>query len=125
MEKKVSNVDFLDKLGPYSHIVEANGFIFLSGMVPVNLDKNVRITDNVTTGTELVLSNIKQALESVGSGMDRVVKVTVFLNDMANFNEMNAVYKTYFPEKPPARSCVAVKSLPGNFPIEIEVIAVK
>ena len=57
--------------------------------------------------------------------MDKVVKTTVFLRDMADFNSMNEAYKTFFPEDPPARSCVAVKEVPGNFPLEIEVIAIK
>lgn len=125
MEKKIYDVDVLAKGGPYSHIVEAGGFLFLSGIVPIDINKNLKITDDIKKATALVLDNIKAALESAGSGLDRVVKATVFLRDMADFGSLNEVYKTYFPENPPARSCVAVKELPGNFPVEIEVIAIK
>jgi len=83
------------------------------------------ITDDIKAATELVLTNVKKALESVGSRLEKVVKATVFLRDMADFNGMNEVYRTFFPENPPARSCVAVREVPGNFPVEIEVIAIK
>jgi 2-iminobutanoate/2-iminopropanoate deaminase len=125
MEKIIHDVDFLVKTGPYSHIVEARGFLFVSGMVPTDTERKLVITDDVEAATELVLTNIKKALESVGSGLDKVVKATVFLNDMADFNVMNEVYRAFFPENPPARSCVAVREIPGNFPLEIEVIAIK
>jgi 2-iminobutanoate/2-iminopropanoate deaminase len=113
------------KGGPYSHVVEAGGFLFVSGMVPTDLEKKLAVTDDIQAATELVLTNIRKALESVGSGLDKVVKATVFLRDMADFNGMNEVYKTFFLENPPARSCVAVSEIPGNFPLEIDVIAIK
>ncbi len=125
MERKVHDVDVLIKSGPYSHVVEAGGFLFVSGIVPIDLEKQLMITDDIKKATELVLNNIKKVLESVGSSLDKVAKVTVFLRDMADFNSMNEVYRTFFPENPPARSCVAVKEVPGNFPLEIEVIAIK
>lgn len=125
MEKKAHDVDFLIKGGPYSHMIEANGFLFVSGMVPMDIEKNILIFDDIRKATELVLNNIKRALEAVGSDMNRVVKVTVFLRDMADFNAMNEVYKPFFPGSLPARTCVAVKEIPGNFPIEIEAIALK
>ncbi len=125
MERKVHDVDVLIKSGPYSHVVEAGGFLFVSGIVPIDLEKQLMITDDIKKATELVLNNIKKVLESVGSSLDKVAKATVFLRDMADFNSMNEVYRTFFPENPPARSCVAVKEVPGNFPLEIEVIAIK
>ncbi len=125
MKKTTYELDFLSRAGPYSHLVEAGGFIFVSGMVPVDVANNVRITDETDRATEVCLNNIKRALEHAGSGLDRVVKVTVFLRDMATFDDMNRVYRTFFAERPPARTCVAVRELPGNFPIEIEAIAVK
>ena len=91
----------------------------------MDIDKGLMITDNIQQATELVLNNIKRALASAGSSLDKVVKATVFLRDMADFNNMNEVYKTLFSEMPPARSCVAVEEVPGNFPVEIEVIAIK
>jgi 2-iminobutanoate/2-iminopropanoate deaminase len=125
MEKVIHNVDFLVKAGPYSHIVEAGGFLFVSGMLPTDSERKLAITDDVKAATELTLTNIKKALESVGSGLDKVVKATVFLKDMADFKAMNEVYRAFFPENPPARSCVAVREIPGNYPLEIEVIAIK
>jgi 2-iminobutanoate/2-iminopropanoate deaminase len=125
MKKRVHDVDVLAKAGPYSHVVEAGGFLFISGIVPVDLEKNLRITDDIKAATELVLNNMKKTLESVGSSLDKVVKATVFLRDMTDFKGMNEVYVAFFPKEPPARSCVAVKEVPGNFPVEIEVIAIK
>ena len=125
MKKRVHNVDILPKFGPYSHVVEAGGFLFVSGIVSIDLEKNLRITDDIKAATELVLNNVKKTLESVGGSLEKVVKATVFLRDMADFSGMNEVYKTFFPKNPPARSCVAVKEVPGNLPVEIEVIAIK
>ena len=124
MEKKITNVEWLSKAGPYSHAVEANGFLFLSGMVPMDIEKDLAIRDDIKAATALVLDNIKKLLAAAGSSLENAVKVTVFLTDMNNFQEMNEVYATYFPEKQPARSCVAVRELPSNFPIEIELAAV-
>jgi 2-iminobutanoate/2-iminopropanoate deaminase len=125
MEKIAHDVGGLMKGGPYSHIVEAGGFLFVSGMLPTDPERKLAITDDIKAATELVLTNIKKALELVGSRLDKVVKATVFLRDTADFNGMNDVYRTFFPEKPPARSCVAVREIPGNFPLEIDVIAIK
>jgi len=125
MDKKVHDFEFLIKGGPYSHIIEANGFLFCSGMTAIDIEKGLMITDDVKKGAEIALSNIKRALEKLGSSMDKVVKSTVYLRDMGDFNAMNEVYKTYFPDKPPARTCIAVKDIPGNSPVEIEVVAIK
>jgi 2-iminobutanoate/2-iminopropanoate deaminase len=125
MEKRVHDVDVLMRGGPYSHVVEAGGFLFVSGILPTDPERKLTITDDIKAATELVLNNTKKALESVGSGLDKVVKATVFLRDMADFNSMNEVYRTFFLENPPARSCVAVREIPGNLPLEIDVIALK
>jgi len=125
MKKRVHDVDVLMKGGHYSHIVEAGGFLFVSGIVPTDPERKLAITDDIKAATELVLTNIGKVLESAGSGLDKVVKATVFLRDMVDFNDMNETYKTFFPKDPPARSCVAVREVPGNFPVEIEVIAIK
>ena len=125
MEKNVHDFDFLIKGGPYSHIIEANGFLFVSGMTPIDIEKGIMITDDVKKGTELALSNVKRALTAAGSSMEKVVKATVYLRDMADFNAMNEVYRTFFPSNPPARTCVAVREIPGSSPVEVEVIALK
>jgi len=125
MEKKAIDVDFLIKAGAYSHVVEAGGFLFITGMDPMDLEKGLIIMDDIDKATELILENMKKLLKSVGSSMDKVVKVTIFMKDMADFQKMNAVYARYFPVDPPARTCVAVKEVPGNFQLKIEAIAIK
>lgn len=125
MEKKTHNFDFLSKVGPYSHIIEANGFLFCSGMIAVDMEKGLIITDDIKKGTEIVLNNIQRALTEAGSSTQKIVKATVFLRDMADFKDMNEVYKSFFPINPPARTCIAVTGIPGNSPVEIEVVALK
>ena len=125
MEKKAHNFEFLKKAGPYSNAIEANGFLFLSGMLPYDPITVTVVTDDVKKGTELALNNIKRGLTALGSSMDKIVKSTVYLRDMADFNAMNEVYKTFFPGDPPARTCIAVKGIPAGAPLEIEVIALK
>ncbi len=125
MEKKCINIDGLFKAGPYSHAVEAGGMLFLSGAVPVDPKSGKPDAGDIGQATVRVLDNIKLILEEAGSSLGQVVKATVFLADMADFGAMNEAYKTYFTENEPARSCVAVKELPGKFPVEIEVIALK
>ncbi|MDD5648739.1 MAG: Rid family detoxifying hydrolase [Dehalococcoidia bacterium] len=125
MQKKCIDNDFLLKAGPYSHIVEAGGFLFLTGIDPMDLEKGLIITDDIVRATEIVMENMKRSLESVGSSLAKVVKVTVFLRDMGDFAKLNEVYARYFPEQPPARTCVAVKEVPGNFQLKVEAIAIK
>ena len=125
MEKRVHNIDSLSKGGPYSHVVEAGEMLFVSGMLPVDPGRKLAEKDNIRIATELALTNTKTVLESVGSRLDKIVKVTVFLRDAADFNDMNEIYRIFFPGEPPARSCVVVKEIPGGFPIEIEAIALK
>jgi 2-iminobutanoate/2-iminopropanoate deaminase len=125
MEKKVIDVDFLMKAGAYSHVVDAGDFLFITGMDPMDIEKGLIIVDDIDKATELIMENMKRLLESVGSSMAKVVKVTIFMKDMADFQKMNAVYARYFPDNPPARTCVAVKEVPGNFQLKIEAIAIK
>lgn len=124
MEKRAIDVDFLIKAGAYSHMVEAGGFLFITGMDPMDIEKGLIIMDDIDKATELILENMKRLLESVGSSMARIVKVTIFMKDMADFQRMNAVYARYFPGDPPARTCVAVKEVPGNFQLKVEAIAI-
>ena len=125
MEKKAIDVDFLMKAGAYSHVVEAGGFLFITGIDPMDIEKGLIIMDDIEKATELILENMKRLLESVGSSLAKVVKVTIFMRDMADFQRLNAVYARYFPENPPARTCVAVKEVPGNFQLKVEAIAIK
>jgi len=125
MQKKCIDNDFLLKAGPYSHIVEAGGFLFLTGIDPMDLEKGLIITDDIVKATEIVMENMKRSLESVGSNLAKVVKVTVFMRDMGDFAKLNEVYARYFPTDPPARTCVAVKEVPGNFQLKVEAVAIK
>jgi 2-iminobutanoate/2-iminopropanoate deaminase len=125
MEKKAIDVDFLFKGGAYSHMVEAGGFLFITGMDPMDIEKGLIIMDDIEKATEIILENMKRLLESVGSSLSKVVKVTIFMKDMADFQRLNAVYARYFPVDPPARTCVAVKEVPGNFQLKVEAIAIK
>ena len=125
LDIKTVNTDFLIQAGPYSHIVIAGEFIFLSGIDPIDIQKSLIITDDIEKATEIVMENMKKSLESVGSSLDKVVKVTIFMRDMADFNKLNDVYARYFTKACPARTCVAVKEVPGNFPLKVEAIAVK
>ncbi len=125
MEKKCINVEGMLKGGPYSQAVEAGGFIYISGVVPIDSSQGQFITDDIEKATAVVLDNIKIILAEAGTGLEKVIKVNVFLRDMADFTAMNEVYGGYFPENQPARTCVAVKELPGNLPVEMELIAIK
>lgn len=125
MEKKCTDVDFLIKSGAYSHIVEVGGFLFITGIDPMDIEKGTIITDDMAGATGLVMENLKRLLQAAGSSLEKVVKVTIFLRDMADFKVLNTVYERYFTSNPPARTCVAVKEVPGNFQLKLEAIALK
>jgi len=110
-------------VGPYSQGIKAGDLIFVSGQLPMTPDGEL-ITDDIAAATERSLENVKAVLEASGASMNDVVKVTVFLSDMADFGAMNDVYKRYFTEPYPARAAIAVKELPKGAPLEIEAIAV-
>ena len=107
-------------IGPYSQAIEANGFVFASGQIPVN-PATGEVPEGVEAQAEQVMKNIGAVLEEAGIGYDKVVKTSCFLADMSDFAAFNEVYAKYFTEKP-ARSCVAVKTLPKNVLCEVEVI---
>jgi len=110
-------------IGPYSQAVKANGLIFVSGQLPVDPATGNFAGGGIKELTRQSLTNIRNILTEAGTGMDRVLKTTVYLADMADFAEMNAVYAEFFSEPFPARSAVAVKGLPKGARVEIEVIA--
>jgi len=125
MEIKYYNFDNLPKGGPYSHIVEAGDFLFISGAIPFDTIKNTMVNDDISKATELILNNISLALKDAGSSIEKIVKVTVYLKDMTKFSEMNDIYKKFFLQNPPARTTVGVSDLPGGAPIEIDAIAIR
>lgn len=112
-------------LGPYSQAIEANGFIFASGQVPIDPDTNEFAEGGIKEQTRQSLTNAQNILKEAGIDLSHVVKTTVFLSDMANFAAMNEIYAEFFKEPYPARSAVAVKTLPKGALVEIECIAVK
>jgi 2-iminobutanoate/2-iminopropanoate deaminase len=110
-------------IGPYSQAIRANGFVFLSGQIPIDPKTQQIVEGNASVQTERVLENLKGVVEAAGSSMQRVVKATVFLADMNDFAEVNEVYSRYFVVHPPARSTVEVSKLPRNVRVEIDLIA--
>ena len=110
-------------IGPYSPGYEVNGFVFTSGQIPVDPVSGI-IPEGITAQAEQSCKNVGAILEAAGAGFEKVFKTTCFLADMADFAAFNEVYAKYFISKP-ARSCVAVKTLPKGVLCEIEAIAVK
>jgi 2-iminobutanoate/2-iminopropanoate deaminase len=124
MGKRVIYTDKAPKaIGPYSQAIQAGNFLFLSGQIPLDPKTGELLKGDIRKQTQQVLENIKGVLESQGLGMENVVKATLFLKDIENFNQVNEVYATYFPSSPPARSTVEVAKLPRDADIEIEAIA--
>lgn len=122
MSERVYTKNAPDAIGPYSQAVRANGLVFTSGQIAINpASGQVEATD-IKGQTEQVCKNLKAVLDASGSSITRVVKTTCFLADMADFAAFNEVYATHFTSKP-ARSCVAVKTLPKNVLVEVEAIA--
>ncbi len=123
MTEKVYTQNAPDAIGPYSQAVKANGFVFTSGQIAINpATGNVEATD-IEGQTEQVMKNLKAVLEASGSSLENAIKTVCFLADMNDFGKFNEIYGKYFTTKP-ARSCVAVKTLPKNVLCEVEVIAV-
>ncbi len=125
MKKTINTSNAPAAIGPYSQAVEANGFLFISGQIPVNPETGKIVEGGITEQTEQVMNNIGAILKEAGYTFNDVVKSTCLLSDMSNFAEMNAVYGKYYPENPPARAAFAVKDLPLGVLIEIETIAAK
>jgi len=124
MEKKVIETEKAPRaIGPYSQAIQAGNFLFLSGQIPLDPKTGDLVKGDIRQQTKQVLENIKGVLESQKLGMENVVKVTLFLKDIGNFNQVNEVYATYFQSSPPARSTVEVAKLPRDAEIEIEAIA--
>ncbi len=110
-------------IGPYSQAVRIGNLIFTSGQIPLDPVSGKLVEGTVEEQTRQVLENVKAVLEAAGSGLERVVKSTVFIKSMDDFARINAVYAEFFPSDPPARSCVEVARLPKDAGVEIEVIA--
>ena len=112
-------------MGPYSALVRANGFVFISGQVAIEPSSGERVDGDVTAQATRVMDNIAAMLGDVGLTTANVVKTTIFLADINDFAAVNEVYGGHFTDHPPARSTFQVGALPGGFLVEIEVIAVE
>jgi 2-iminobutanoate/2-iminopropanoate deaminase len=108
---------------PYSQAIVANGFIFVSGQLSLKPGDKVLSGGSIEEQTEQVFSNLRAILEEAGSGLDKLVKTTVFLQNLGDFQGMNSVYTTHVGDRPPARSTVEVAQLPSGALVEIEAIA--
>ena len=113
-----------EPIGPYSVGVRVGHLVFTAGQIGLIPGKGELTPGGVAAETRQALQNLENVLKSAGSSMDLVTKTTVFLRDMADFSEMNAIYAEFFPKDPPARSTVEAGGLPKNAAVEIEVIAV-
>jgi len=109
-------------IGPYSQAIISNGLVYTSGQIALNPISGEVEASTITEQTEQVCQNLKAVLEAAGSSLDKAVKNTCYLSDMANFAAFNEVYAKYFTNKP-ARSCVAVKTLPKNVLVEVDTVA--
>ena len=125
MKKVIATTKAPAAIGPYSQAVEVNGFVFLSGQLPIDPQTGDFVAGGVKEQTAQAFKNIRAILSEAGLSVDNIIKTTVFLSDMSLFAEMNEVYAEQFPGTFPARSAFAVKTLPKNALVEIEVVAAK
>ena len=121
--KAISTIKAPAAIGPYSQAVYVGNLVYTSGQIPIDPATGALVEGGIKEQTRQSLSNVKAILESAGLTMGNVVKTTVFMADMNDFAKMNSVYAEFFVEPYPARSAVAVKTLPKGALVEIEVIA--
>jgi 2-iminobutanoate/2-iminopropanoate deaminase len=125
MREVISTRNAPQAIGPYSQAIKANGFVFVSGQVPIDPATQQIITGDVSAQTDRILRNLTQILEAAGSSLAKVVRSGVFLKNMNDFAAMNEAYGKYFSSSPPARTTVEVARLPKDVLVEIDVIALE
>jgi len=124
MRRKIVQTDRAPKaIGPYEQAIKVDGFVFTAGQIPLDPKSGNIVEGGIAAQTRQVLENLKGVLEAAGSSLDRVVKATVFLKNMADFAAMNEVYAQYLGKSKPARSTVAVAELPRGALVEIDLVA--
>jgi len=123
MKKIVSTSDAPAAIGPYSQAVRVGSMLFCAGQIPLDPKTGQMVSDDISEQAKRVLENIAAILKAEHLSFDHVVKTTIFLTSMNDFQTVNEIYATYFRQSPPARSTVAVAALPKNAKVEIEVIA--
>lgn len=126
MKKQIIHTEKAPKaIGPYSQGVKYNGFIYTSGQIPFNVEKNELVTSGIQDEVHQVMKNVIAILEAGNTSIDNVIKATIFVKDLNDFNLVNEVYASYFnDENYPARECVEVARLPRDVNVEISVIAI-
>lgn len=124
MKKVISTQKAPAAIGPYSQAIEVNGMVYTSGIIPV-VPETGEIPEGSQAQAKQALTNLANLLEAAGTGMDNVIKTTVFIKEMNDFGAINEVYATFFTGAFPARSCVEVARLPKDVMLEIEAIAIK
>jgi reactive intermediate/imine deaminase len=125
MKRIIHTDDAPAAVGAYSQATETDDMIFTAGQIPLTPDGDLLDGAAIDVQTEQALENLRAVLAEAGAGMEDVLKVTVFLDDIDDFDEMNATYETFFEDEPPARSAVAVHELPKGVGVEIEAVATK
>jgi 2-iminobutanoate/2-iminopropanoate deaminase len=123
MREVIATKDAPQAIGPYSQAIRANGFVFLSGQIAIDPATQQVMAGDIAAQTERVIANLSGILRSAGSGLEKVVRSTVFLKSMNDFPAMNEIYGRHFHVAPPARSTVEVARLPKDVLVEIDVIA--
>ncbi len=123
MKKIVSTSDAPSAIGPYSQAIRSGAMLFCAGQIPLDPKTGQIVEGDISAQAKRVLENVAAILKEAHLTFDHVVKTTIFLTDMADFQTVNEIYGTYFRENPPARSTVAVSALPKGANVEIEVIA--
>ena len=125
MRDVIATEDGPRAIGPYSQAIRANGFVFVSGQVAIDPTTQQVISGDVSAQTDRVLKNLAAILKAAGTSLEKAVRTTVFLKNIADFGAMNEVYGRYFSSAPPARSTVEVARLPKDVLVEIDVIALQ
>ena len=125
MKKVIATKNAPGAIGPYNQAIEVNGMLFISGQIPINPETGNIVDGGIYEQTEQVMKNLEGILTEAGYTFDNVVKSTCLLSDMANFAAMNEVYGKRFTQNPPARAAFAVRTLPKEVLVEIEMIAAK
>ncbi|MEK6744108.1 MAG: RidA family protein [Nitrospirota bacterium] len=125
MKKIIRTTEAPQAIGPYSQAVEANGFVFVSGQIPLDPKTGNIVTGDIREQTKRVMENGKAILSAAGCAMSDVVKSTIYLKNIGDFADVNEIYGSYFPADPPARATVEVSRLPKDVAVEMDFVAVK
>ena len=125
MKREVVNLQSGFQNLPFSHAIKANGLVFCSGQIPIDIETGQITGGDIRSQTKQVLENLRKVLMASGSSLEKTVKVTVFMTDLNQFQQMNEAYREMFPNAPPARSTVQVSALAMGAALEIELVALE